>query len=115
MHPAPLSLSPTPAFPPENVSALTDNIQESFQIAMASTATLASEPSVYLSGLVRDLVEASGRIVASRNPFEALAAQQSYAMARGIAWLDSAFRCFERCVTDQASPKHEPGHLVVTD
>jgi hypothetical protein len=113
-HALPTSSS-TPHSPPVGVSGIADAIHDGFQLAMASTSNLASEPASYLSALVRDIADAGGRLSTCRTPFDVLALQQSYALARGKAWLDSACRCFERCVVDQGGWQQENERLVLPD
>lgn len=112
LSPLPLSASSPPT---ESISGVAQALHEGVQLARASTATLANEPGAYLSGLAQDIAEAGGRLTNCRTPFDVLAVQQSYAMARGKAWLDSAYRCFERCTTEQLSGQQGPGSLVATE
>jgi hypothetical protein len=108
-------LAPSTDSPPQGVSAATHTIHEAVQLAVASTVNLAREPAAYFSGLTRDIAEAGAQLAACRSPFDVLALQQSYTMARGKAWLDSAYRCFERCVTDEDALQPTPGRLVLPD
>jgi hypothetical protein len=100
---------------PQGVSAVADAVHDGVQIMMASTASLAREPAAFLSDLVQDITKAGSRLVACRTPLDVLALQQSYLMERSQAWLDSAYRCFERCVVDQAGPQQEAERLVLPE
>jgi hypothetical protein len=115
MEHANLNLQSAPNSAPYGISAIGDAVHDGFQMAMASAANLSSEPAAYLSSLAQDIAEAGTRFVACRTPLDVLALQQSYAMARGKAWLDSMYRSFERCVVDQGGLQLEADRLVLPE
>lgn len=96
---------------PGSVGAISDAVHDVFRLTAASTANLAKEPAIYFSGISRDIAEAGRRLIACRSPLDLVALQQLYVAARGQAWLDGAYRCFERCVDrDEA---HDEDHRLV--
>lgn len=79
-------------------SLIDDTVRHELQIAGAAAATFAADMAIYVDQLSSDLATAAGGLAGCRTPLDVLAVEQGYLLARAQAWLDSAYRMFERCV-----------------
>lgn len=77
-------------------------LDETARIGAAVGATLSLEPLRYLKGLAQDLACAALDLSGCRSPFEIIAVQQKYALARSRFWTDSNLRFLESCLCGNA-------------